>query len=281
MELCEGTLEQYVLGGLEKIPANTLDDKFLLGQVTLGLAYIHSKKMIHKDLKPANILLWRPSPTSTLILAKIADFGFAKMLKPHQNQFSETQHLGTKECMAPELLAKLDRNDDVKALATFDSDAYSLGITIAFTVLKGRHPYGSKIFQPLLMSSGCDPILPENLEWDVTDLILRLIKTEPTERPNVGLVIYHPYFALSNENTKIYFHEKICAYYELFMFPFTFSEFFYRENIKLWMDVAKKENTNDKKTKAIKALQQVHVLNKQHNFAFVLNYEFIFIVFSV
>ena len=80
MELCEGSLKDYFEGKLERIPKDSLDDKILIGQVALGLAYIHDKGIIHKDLKLENILLKQQSPR--LVLAKIADFGFAKELKP-------------------------------------------------------------------------------------------------------------------------------------------------------------------------------------------------------
>lgn len=198
--------------GLEGIPPNSLDNKILLGQVTLGLAYIHSKGIIHKDLNPANILLWKKSSESTLVLAKIADYSFAKQLKYEQKEFSETINPGKKSFMAPELLMKLDTGE--KYVATFASDAYSLGITIIFTLKHGLDI--------------------EDLEWDVTDLVLKLTKEKPNERPIVGLVIYHPYFSLTNENTKTYFHEKICGFFE--SSQWSSNKYFTKENIEEWLD---------------------------------------------
>ena len=241
MELCEGDLTDYVDGKLDKIPKDSLDDKIILGQVTLGLAYIHSKEMIHKDIKPANILLWL-SHKSNMVLAKIADFGFAKQLKPGRNEFSETLHPGTKSCMAPELLlAKVGG----KVPATFESDAYALGITIAYTVLKGRHPYGlDPDFRPILMREGCDPILLGELEWDVTHLILQLTKKEPRERPSVAFLIYHPYFVLTSDNTKAYFEEKMHEYFETCVHYEAFKNPFKMENIEMWIRQQKKEGND-------------------------------------
>ncbi len=256
MELCEGTLEDYVLGKLVNIPKDSLDDKLTLGQVTLGLAYIHSKGMIHKDLKPANVLMWSsPSPESTMVLAKIADFGFAKQLKKGKEEFSETDHPGTKSCMAPELFVKYGE----KAPATFDSDVYALGITIAFTVLKGTHPYGKdRELRPILMRSGCDPILLGELEWDVTHLILHLTKHEPKERPNVATVIYHPYFVMKNETTKADFEEKINRYFKLFDDSSKiYQKIFEQKNIENWIEMIQQQKENEENGNTVRALEKV------------------------
>ena len=259
MELCEGDLTNYVTGQLKEIPKNSLDDKIILGEVTLGLSYIHSKGMIHKDLKPENILLWRSPKSSRLVLAKIADFGFAKQLKPGKDEFSETLHPGTKSCMAPELLAV---KEGEKVPATFEGDAYALGITIAYTVLKGRHPFGSKLLQPLLMSRGCDPILLGELNWDVTHLILQLTKNEPKERPSVAFVIYHPYFVLTNENTKAHFEEKINEYFRICQDNRKTTDnicwkVFEKKNIEMWRDSISRQKENERNSNMSQLLEKV------------------------
>jgi serine/threonine protein kinase len=200
MELCEGSLKDYVEGKLERIPKDSLDEKILVGQVTLGLAYIHNKGIIHTQLKLENILLKRHSPR--LVLAKIADFGFAIELEPGKTEFSETSHPGTESYMAPELLNAPGDTYPV----SFASDVYALGITIARIVLKGEHPFSSnRIRRQLSMVKGLVPRNLEGLSWDLIDLILKLTDKDPGKRPNMFLVLLHPYFVLTNDRTKRHF----------------------------------------------------------------------------
>jgi len=209
MELCEGSLKDYVEGKLESIPKDSLDDKIIISQITLGLAYIHDKGIIHKDLKLENILLKRYSPR--LVFAKIADFGFAKELKPGKLEFSETEHPGTDTYMAPELLNAL--GDAYPA--SFASDVYALGITIARIVLKGAHPFSNnKIWRKVFMINGLVPQNLEGLSWDLIDLILKLTDTHPEKRPNILLVLIHPYFVLTNDRTKRHFVDQFLTSFQ-------------------------------------------------------------------
>ncbi|XP_059350588.1 uncharacterized protein LOC130693049 isoform X2 [Daphnia carinata] len=208
MELCEGSLKDYVEGKLERIPKHSLEDKILISQVALGIAYIHSKDIIHKDLKLANILLWCHPSNSSLVLSKIADFGFAKGLKPDQSQFSDTTHPGTEKYMAPELLNAQGSG----CPASFASDVYAFGIIIARIVKKGDHPFGSwSVWRKASMEHGLLPQNLQDLSWDLKDLILRLIDNDPVKRPKMALVLRHPYFVLTNDRTKRYFVHQLWA----------------------------------------------------------------------
>jgi serine/threonine protein kinase len=204
MELCEGSFKEYVEGKLDRlIPKGSLDDKILIGQVALGLAYIHDKGIIHKDLKLENILLKQQSPR--LVLAKIADFGFAKELKPGKSEFSETWHPGTVNYMAPELL-----NAPGAYPVSFASDVYAFGITIARIVKKGEHPFSSNpISRRRSMVNGEVPSNLQGLCWELQDLIPKLTDNDPGKRPKMVLVLRHPYFALTNDRTKRHFAEQL------------------------------------------------------------------------
>jgi hypothetical protein len=126
---------------MERLPGETLADRIAAGPVdptwlrqisceVLGaLASAHASGMVHRDVKPGNILLTADGH------AKIADFGIAKSLEDSTGSLDLTgtgQLLGTPAYLAPE---RLDG-----AQATARSDLYSLGVVL-YEALSGTRPF--------------------------------------------------------------------------------------------------------------------------------------------
>ena len=112
------------------------------------------------------------------------------------------------------------------------------------------------------MSRGCDPILLGELNWDVTHLILQLTKNEPKERPSVAFVIYHPYFVLTNENTKAHFEEKINQYFQICQdncktTDNIFRKVFEKQNIEMWRDSISRQKENERNSNMSQLLEKV------------------------
>lgn len=99
--------------------------RFVLFQVLRGLAYLHSRYRIHRDIKSDNILI-----TDRGRNVKIADFGFSTQLT-RQNEKRKTA-LGTPYWMAPELIQS--KNYDEKV------DIWSTGIVL-LEMMEGQPPY--------------------------------------------------------------------------------------------------------------------------------------------
>jgi len=123
MELVPGmTLEKILEAGHRLTVEQTLN---LMRQVADGLDYAHRNQVIHRDMKPANILVTQEGR------AKITDFGIAKVLA-REGAARTVGVMGTPSYMSPEQV----KGGDVDAR----SDIFSLGI-ILFTMLTGKRPF--------------------------------------------------------------------------------------------------------------------------------------------
>ena len=172
MEFLEGhTLKQVIQ---ERWPLSLLDKVRIMTQVAEGLAYAHSKGVVHRDVKPENIMLL---PDDNV---KIMDFGIA--LGPNRNS-AVTQAggiIGTPSYFSPEQLEGYKANEQ--------SDIFSFG-DVFYELLTGVHPFEQykndwKTLQIAIVSyeprsvgelvSGC----PEALET----LVHRTLAKEPAFR---------------------------------------------------------------------------------------------------
>lgn len=104
---------------------------YLIKQVLEGVAYLHTKGIVHGDLKLENILLEGNMPCVTV---KIADFGLSKVFSSSPTR---TTVCGSPLYMAPELLT-LDQKSELAPAV----DVWSVGV-ILFILLAGYAPFGA------------------------------------------------------------------------------------------------------------------------------------------
>ena len=142
-----GEVEKTEIGVMELANAGDLKDFArtnpgspllykLLKDVLLGLEYLHSKGIIHRDLKAQNILLVRQDGQLT---AKISDFGISK--DTGAGGQSSSMMVGTIEYMAPEQFAPAKYGIDGKVASNLD--LWSFGIMV-HELLSGSTPFGSR-----------------------------------------------------------------------------------------------------------------------------------------
>ncbi|PIO53137.1 hypothetical protein TELCIR_25543, partial [Teladorsagia circumcincta] len=103
LELCIASLNDYVHEEAvrEKI---AIDPTELLHQATEGLAHLHIMQIVHRDMKPQNVLLSTAGARG--VRAVISDFGLCKRVQPGRHSLSKRSGLaGTDGWIAPEALA--------------------------------------------------------------------------------------------------------------------------------------------------------------------------------
>lgn len=144
--------------------------KRFMGHLASGLEFLWSKHLIHRDLKPQNLLLTSDEPTATL---KIADFGFARKLE--KASLAETL-CGSPLYMAPEILSF--KKYDAKA------DLWSVG-TILFEMVAGEPPFGGRDHRELLNNIKRTQLrLPPHIQvsQDCLELLQQLLRRDPRAR---------------------------------------------------------------------------------------------------
>lgn len=109
----------------------------VIGGILKGLAYLHQHGMVHRDIKPQNLLINRGE--DGIWVSKIADFGLAKQLS-EQKELS-SQLLGTMEYMAPEQFNP--EKYGIQGRLSTNIDLWALGV-ILFETFTGELPFGSR-----------------------------------------------------------------------------------------------------------------------------------------
>jgi serine/threonine protein kinase len=142
--------------------------KKYMRQIKDGLEYLYSKKILHRDLKPQNILVSRDN---SLV---ITDFGFARYF---DNDIMLQTICGSPLYMAPEILLKRKYNNI--------SDLWSVGV-ILYEMLFGSVPFESRNLVDLIHKiKKVTIVLPldkHNVSDDVKELLLSLLQKDPKKR---------------------------------------------------------------------------------------------------
>ena len=148
MEYVEGqTIAELLESGVRFKPENVIS---LASQIATGLDYAHSRGVVHRDVKPSNLIVQAGDKV------KVTDFGIAKLVDSEITQSGTL--LGTPSYMSPEqaMGEQLDGRSDI----------FSLGVC-AFEMLSGQQPFpGTNVTSILYKLVHVDPVEPADLEMN-------------------------------------------------------------------------------------------------------------------
>ena len=174
MELVPGrTLSEIIHDHDGGMPAEEV--RSVLGQAALALSAAHEAGVVHRDVKPANIIV---TPEGRV---KLTDFGIARVGDGAGHTLTG-EVLGTPDYISPE-----------QALgdpATASSDLYSLGI-VAHEMVTGRKPFdmGSPVATAIAQVTDPPPELPATVPLDLREVIGACLAKSATDRPAHALAV--------------------------------------------------------------------------------------------
>lgn len=158
-----------------------IDERVLKGiatQVLRGLHALQQLKIVHRDVKPANVLL------NSVGDVKLADLGMCGELA---NSFSRLRSwVGTAAYMSPERISGADYS--------FNSDVWSLGISL-WECATGRYPFGSadltfwELLHDIVEGDALGDPLPNTPSLSV--FLVQALRRDPSERPDASALLHH------------------------------------------------------------------------------------------
>lgn len=184
-----------------------LDEKVKdLSGICKGLQHIHENGILHRDLKPHNILFKENTP-------KICDFGISKELQRGKSRtVLSGRNIGTQGWSAPEILqqkaSKISKSCDI----------FSTGLIFYFVLSGGKHAFGEVEFRrDTNIADGvgmCLDGIKDLPDCEIArSLIARMLNPDPNQRPTIKEVLKDPFFW--DVPRKLRFYENVVKHCEL------------------------------------------------------------------
>jgi hypothetical protein len=166
----------------------------VISQIASGMEYLHGQGVVHRDLKPNNILV-SPNTNPELsadgyVEVKLADFGLAKTKVNTSSSMLHSQICGTTAWRAPEAFA--DHKGNLRRFSAKRADVYSFAI-LCSQILSGKlHPFGPtvRLLERISSPQNERPFLPSSSNYpaQLLSLIKQCWAPDPHMRPNFSTI---------------------------------------------------------------------------------------------
>ncbi|XP_074775496.1 serine/threonine-protein kinase PLK1 [Athene noctua] len=152
--------------------------RYYLRQTILGCQYLHSHRVIHRDLKLGNLFL------SDDMEVKIGDFGLATKVE-YDGERKKTL-CGTPNYIAPEVLGKKGHS--------FEVDIWSIGC-IMYTLLVGKPPFETSCLkETYIRIKKNEYTIPKHINPVAANLIQKMLRSDPATRPTINELLNDEFF---------------------------------------------------------------------------------------
>ncbi|XP_017151151.1 serine/threonine-protein kinase polo-like [Drosophila miranda] len=147
--------------------------RYYITQIIEGVQYLHDNRIIHRDLKLANLFL------NDMLHVKIGDFGLATRIELEGDRRYSV--CGSPNYIAPEILTKKGHS--------FEADIWSIGC-IMYKLLAGRPPFHHKTREGVFSNiKKCQYSVPSWLTISAADMIVSMLQLDPERRPAIGQLL--------------------------------------------------------------------------------------------
>ena len=189
---------------MELVPGNNLFDEILrkttytesnaclyIKQILDALAYLHVNKIIHRDVKPDNIMLYQDTQKGSSNVVKLVDFGLARRLENGKSRIT-CPPSGAPLYLAPETIMEVALGCPV--------DVWSCGV-IMYILLYGSPPFWSEDTNKLFLAIvGSEVVFPstddkEPVSFLANDLIQEMLVKDQNDRITASEALEHPWIA--------------------------------------------------------------------------------------
>jgi serine/threonine protein kinase len=152
----------------------------LLRQLTDAIAHVHSRGVVYRDLKPANLMISGKKPRRLTLI----DFGRATHLD-REDRIANQPPLGTSLFQAPEV--------EQRGSYGQQSDMWSVGVII-YLIISGRMPFEHSVQGLYKVLAGAYEPFDETFTSAARDLVGKLLLVDPDKRLNAAQCAQHPFF---------------------------------------------------------------------------------------